>query len=71
MKKDRKELPNKQDEKIENVRKEKEPTLREVKTKKGWNKVQEFSVLLLMKRESRTGKLVSHGSLNSRYFKEY
>lgn len=39
MKKDRKELPNKQDEKIENVRKEKEPTLREVKTKKGWNKV--------------------------------
>lgn len=39
MKKDRKELPNKQDEKIENVRKEKEPPLREVKTKKGWNKV--------------------------------
>lgn len=34
-----KKLPNKQDEKIENVRKEKEPTLREVKTKKGWNKV--------------------------------
>lgn len=32
-KKDRKELPNKQDEKIKNVRKEKEPVLRRGKDK--------------------------------------